>query len=82
VAAFPVTGPLDVIADHPVGALDPDLKIACLRALAMSRRACRDFALERSWEHSTRQFIGNLTALHPNRALQPVLRPAHRTARG
>ena len=25
VAAFPVTGPLDVIADHPVGALDEDL---------------------------------------------------------
>ena len=37
VAAFPVTGPLDVIADHPVGALDADLQIACMRALGMSR---------------------------------------------
>jgi len=34
VAAFPVTGPLDVIADHPVGALDEDLRRACLRALS------------------------------------------------
>jgi glycosyltransferase involved in cell wall biosynthesis len=82
VAAFPVTGPLDVIADHPVGALDADLQIACIRALGMSRRACRNFAVERSWESSTRQFIGNLTALYPSRALQTARRAAHRTARG
>ena len=76
VAAFPVTGPLDVIADHPVGALDQDLRKACIRALSMSREACRNFALERSWEHSARQFIGNLSALQPSR----VPRPAHRLA--
>ena len=67
VAAFPVTGPLDVIADHPIGALDSDLRSACMRALTMSREACRDFALERSWENSARQFIGNLSLLQPSR---------------
>ena len=72
VAAFPVTGPLDVIADHPVGALDQDLRSACLRALDMSRDACRRFALERSWENSARQFIGNLSALQPSRSLRPA----------
>ena len=72
VAAFPVTGPLDVIADHPVGALDRDLRSACLRALDMSRDACRRFALERSWENSARQFIGNLSALQPSRSLRPA----------
>jgi len=72
VAAFPVTGPLDVIADHPVGALDEDLRSACLRALNVSRDACRDFALERSWENSARQFIGNLSALQPSRSLRPA----------
>ena len=61
VAAFPVTGPLDVIADHPIGALDADLRSACIRALGMSRETCRNFALERSWENSARQFIGNLS---------------------
>ncbi len=76
VAAFPVTGPLDVIADHPIGALDEDLRSACIRALGMSRTACRNFALERSWENSARQFVGNLSALQPSR----VLRPAHRMA--
>jgi hypothetical protein len=71
-----VTGPLDVIADHPVGALDLDLRRACMRALEMSRDACRSFALERSWENSARQFIGNLSALQPSRALRPARRIA------
>jgi glycosyltransferase involved in cell wall biosynthesis len=72
VAAFPVTGPLDVIADHPIGALDTDLRSACIRALGMSRETCRNFALERSWENSARQFIGNLSALQPSRSLRPA----------
>src|ERR1700676_2534496 len=71
-AAFPVTGPLDVIADHPVGALDTDLRSACIRALAMSRETCRSFALELSWENSARQFIGNLSASQPSRSLRPA----------
>ncbi len=65
VAAFPVTGPLDVIADHPIGALDNDLRSACLRALEISRETCRDFALAHSWENSARQFLGNVRALRP-----------------
>jgi glycosyltransferase involved in cell wall biosynthesis len=73
VAAFPVMGPLDVIADHPVGALDEDLRAASLRALQISRAACRDFALARSWENSARQFIGNLSALQPSRSPRPAL---------
>src|SRR6476661_4399632 len=79
VAAFPVTGPKDVIADHPIGAIDNDLRKACLRALTMSREACRNFALERSWENSARQFIGNLAALQPSRVLRPTPRVASRS---
>jgi glycosyltransferase involved in cell wall biosynthesis len=56
VAAFPVTGPRDVIAGHPVGVLHEDLRVAALGALNMSRQACREFALTRSWEKSARQF--------------------------
>jgi glycosyltransferase involved in cell wall biosynthesis len=80
VAAFPVTGPLDVIADHPVGALDTDLRSACIRALGISRQLCRSFALERSWENSARQFIGNLSALQPSRSLQLPRLMAERSA--
>jgi glycosyltransferase involved in cell wall biosynthesis len=83
VAAFPVTGPLDVIADHPVGALDTDLRSACIRALGVCRETCRSFALERSWENSARQFIGNLSALQPSRSPRPARRvAARRTVQG
>ncbi len=80
VAAFPVTGPLDVIADQPVGALDMDLRSACIRALGISRETCRNFALQRSWENSARQFIGNLSALQPTRSLRPASRLAAQSA--
>src|SRR6195256_5839957 len=80
VAAFPVTGPLDVIADHPIGALDTDLRSACMRALDVNRETCRSFALERSWENSARQFIGNLSELQPSRSLRTAPRVAARTA--
>jgi glycosyltransferase involved in cell wall biosynthesis len=83
VAAFPVTGPLDVIADHPIGAIDNDLRAACLRALTMSRETCRAFALERSWENSARQFIGNLAVLQPSRAPRTArVRANHSPVRG
>jgi 1,2-diacylglycerol 3-alpha-glucosyltransferase/glucuronosyltransferase len=82
VAALPVTGPRDVIGGHPeVGALDEDLRAACLKALTLSRDACRAFALDRSWEASAQQFIG-----HVSRAVAyafrpaPQMRPAKQTA--
>jgi glycosyltransferase involved in cell wall biosynthesis len=59
VAAYPVPGPRDVIGDNSVGVLDNDLKFACLKALTISRAACRAFALIRSWERSALQFISN-----------------------
>ena len=44
VAAFPVTGPRDVIGAAPVGALNEDLRAACLAALTISPQACLEFA--------------------------------------
>ncbi|MCZ8315320.1 glycosyltransferase family 1 protein [Phreatobacter sp.] len=60
VAAFPVAGPLDVITDPAVGALDGDLAAAIRRALTLDRTACRAFALTRSWEAAARQFASAL----------------------
>ena len=60
VAAFPVTGPKDVVGDNPIGVLNEDLRVACLEALQISRAACRAFALTHSWENSARQFIGHV----------------------
>jgi glycosyltransferase involved in cell wall biosynthesis len=72
VAAFPVMGPRDVIGDQPIGVLNEDLRAACLGALTLSRQACREFALTRSWATSARQFINhvNQVAVLPSR--QPL----------
>jgi glycosyltransferase involved in cell wall biosynthesis len=80
VAAYPVLGPKDVIGGHPVGVLDEDLRSACLRALDISRAACRDFALGRSWEESARQFLSNCRpfASRPAPAATARPRPAFR----
>jgi len=59
IAAFPVTGPKDVVAGHPVGVLDENLRSACLKALELRREACRKFALDYSWENSARQFVNH-----------------------
>jgi glycosyltransferase involved in cell wall biosynthesis len=66
IAAFPVTGPKDVVADNPIGVLNQDLRTACLEALKISREACRAFALRYSWENSARQFIGHVRKVATN----------------
>ena len=38
----------------------------------MSRETCRAFALERSWENSARQFIGNLAVLQTGHSPRPT----------
>jgi glycosyltransferase involved in cell wall biosynthesis len=60
VAAFPVLGPKDIIAEAPVGALSEDLREAALRALTMRPEDCRAFAEGFSWRACTEQFLGNL----------------------
>ncbi|SFK84382.1 Glycosyltransferase involved in cell wall bisynthesis [Falsiroseomonas stagni DSM 19981] len=60
VAAYPVTGPLDVIGDEPVGALDQDLRAACLRALGADRGACRAHAAGFSWDACAQRFRDSL----------------------
>jgi len=68
-----VTGPKDVVANHPIGALDTDLRAACLKALSVSRQACRIFALSHSWENSARQFISHVTRAALGRRSEPSL---------
>jgi len=63
VAAYPVTGPLDVIGDLPIGALDEDLRAACLRALEVDRALCRPHAERWSWAACARRFRDSLVPL-------------------
>jgi 1,2-diacylglycerol 3-alpha-glucosyltransferase/glucuronosyltransferase len=68
VAAFPVTGPRDVIGAAPVGALNEDLRLACLAAVTISPQACLEFAARHTWEASARAFVENITDI---RAVDP-----------
>ena len=63
VAAYPVTGPLDVVDGAPVGCLDEDLGKAARAAAALSPEACRDHALRFSWTRCAEQFASNLHIL-------------------
>jgi glycosyltransferase involved in cell wall biosynthesis len=58
VAAYPVTGPIDVITDPRVGCLDFDLRAAALAALKLSGEDCRSFALQHSWSESVTRWLG------------------------
>ncbi len=62
VAAYPVTGPIDVITDPRAGALDEDLRAGCLRALELKRADVVEYAKRFSWRAATEQFVSHL---HP-----------------
>ena len=68
VAAYPVTGPKDILGESPVpvGALDEDLRKACMAALDVDRANCRPFAETYSWRACAERFMDNLV---PVRAL-------------
>jgi glycosyltransferase involved in cell wall biosynthesis len=60
VAAYPVTGPIDVVARGVTGVLDEDLRKAALEALAIDREGCRRAAGEWTWERASAEFFGHL----------------------
>ncbi len=61
VAAFPVTGPIDILGDNPeAGALDNDLRNACLAALSYSAEGALALSKNYSWEKASRQFLDNV----------------------
>jgi glycosyltransferase involved in cell wall biosynthesis len=59
-AAYPVTGPIDVVAQGVTGVLDEDLGRAARAALSLDREACRRAAGEWTWERASTQFLGHL----------------------
>ena len=69
VAAYPVTGPRDVVRNGVTGALDEDLGAAVERALRCDPAACVAAAARHSWSASAAQFVANLADEHPLPAL-------------
>jgi glycosyltransferase involved in cell wall biosynthesis len=60
VAAYPVTGPIDVIDDGVSGVLDQELGAAARHALSLDPGECRRRALRSGWEVCSREFEANL----------------------
>lgn len=78
VAAYPVRGPLDIIAadgcgaslrsQRPVGCLDADLRAAVMRALDCRRDDCTAFAADFSWSRCGEAFLEMLQPLRSTAA--------------
>ena len=87
VAAYPVTGPLDIVgregrgedASFPatIGALDDVLEVAIVRALQADRQAAAVFGARFSWARATDQFVAAIShAVASYRAARQVTRVA------
>lgn len=68
VAAFPVSGPLDVLTPGS-GVMDADLTAAIAGALRLDPAACAEAGSRFSWETSTRQFLHALVPITGTTAL-------------
>jgi glycosyltransferase involved in cell wall biosynthesis len=79
VAAYPVTGPIDVVEDGITGALDLDLAAAARRALDVDPNTCRQRALKSGWDVCSREFENGLERCEIQR--QPKLILASRLVR-
>jgi hypothetical protein len=76
IAAYPVTGPLDVIGNSKAGAMHEDLRTACLAALELRREDAAAHAQKFSWRAATEQFLAHL---YPrNLGNKPQSRTGHR----
>jgi len=64
VAAYPVTGPIDVVTQGVTGVLDEDLRVAALGALHLSRNAVSAKAQGSTWRAATDQFVNSLCPIN------------------
>ena len=79
VAAYPVTGPLDVLGDcATAGVMHEDLRIACLEAVKLRREDAVAHARKFSWRAATEQFLAHLHPRTPGATLPPPLANASR----
>jgi glycosyltransferase involved in cell wall biosynthesis len=71
VAAYPVTGPVDIVTPE-VGALADTLDEAIALALTRDRRACLAYGRSFTWTASAQQFLSGLHPLRPDALPLPL----------
>jgi glycosyltransferase involved in cell wall biosynthesis len=64
VAAYPVTGPIDIVTPE-TGALSERLEDAIAAALLCDRAACAAYGRSFSWERSAQEFLAGLHPIDP-----------------
>jgi glycosyltransferase involved in cell wall biosynthesis len=67
VAAFPVTGPIDVVQQGKTGILHQDLRQAVLEALTLDPADCIAYAKQHSWRSWTERFVSLLEPFEESR---------------
>lgn len=72
IAAYPVTGPIDVVQDDQTGILDENLETAIHMALQLDPLACRKHAMQHSWEMATDIFAEHLAINPPGTDTFPI----------
>ncbi|MEO1235338.1 MAG: glycosyltransferase family 1 protein [Planctomycetota bacterium] len=73
VAAYPVTGPIDVVKEGVTGCLNHDLRQACLDAIDLTPQDCRDFALANSWGRCAEIVLETVRRIERFDAEQPTV---------
>ncbi len=64
VAAYPVTGPRDIITPGVTGYMSEDLSEAATAALQLGSEACIANAAKYSWKNSASQFLNNIHQIY------------------
>jgi glycosyltransferase involved in cell wall biosynthesis len=82
IAAFPVTGPADVVGSSGCGVLSNDLRAAALAALEIPKARCRAYGETFTWAESARQFFGNIAMACDGPALTSEMTGARPAALG
>jgi len=73
VAAYPVTGPLDVLQQGITGFMHQDLSTAIEEALKLDRQTCREYAEAHGWPTIAHQFLQALMPIHGEKQYQVKL---------
>lgn len=73
VAAYPVTGPKDIIENGVNGRVDRDLAYAVEQSLKVPPQQRRYYAEKHSWQHAANQFESNLVPVNGTDARLQVL---------
>ncbi len=73
IAAYPVTGPIDVVANGRSGVLDWNLAVAARAALELKKADARAHGLTFTWENAARLFLDNIRRAHERADTQSVV---------